>query len=58
MINVKSFFSRILSKTKERLQKRERKKYDDVPYLPEIKKTGENVANNYIKLFLKTKTKG
>ena len=58
MINVKSFFGRILSKTKERLQKREHKKYDDLSDLPEIKKKGENVVNNYIKLFLKTKNKG
>lgn len=58
MINVKSFSGRILSKTKESLQKWERKKYDDLPDLPEIKKKGENVVNNYIKLFLKTKSKG
>ena len=37
MINVKSFFGTILSKTKERLQKMERKKYDDLLDLPEIK---------------------
>ena len=58
MINVKSFSGRILSKTKESLQKWERKKYDDLPDLPEKKKKGENVVNNYIKLFLKTKNKG